>query len=165
MKLWKYSFITAATFLCVSFAVLYTSCTRDSCQTFTCRNEGVCTDGFCRCLDGYEGTQCEITSSQKFIGTYDGITKVNNEPVIIDSAYVTHFGQDTTRQRVIVRIASRGGKTFTGRAILNEVLPENLPAGKDVTMEYIGENKIEILIDETVDGVRTITNFQGTKRQ
>lgn len=163
MKLWKYSIVTALAFVFTSFAVLYTSCTRDSCQTFRCQHEGVCTDGFCRCLDGYEGTQCETVSSTKFLGTYDGITKINEEPVIIDSAYVELLGGDTSKTYLRAYIYSRPNTYFSGQVIGNEVFV-NDPADKDITMEYIGTDKIEILIDEVVNGERRVTNFQGTKR-
>lgn len=52
--------------------VLYTSCTKDACKDVTCQNGGTCSDGKCTCPTGYEGTNCETKSRDKFVGTYVG---------------------------------------------------------------------------------------------
>src|SRR4051812_28730932 len=53
-------------------AVLYTSCNKDKCKDVTCQNGGTCSDGNCTCVTGYEGTNCETKSRDKFVGTYAG---------------------------------------------------------------------------------------------
>lgn len=52
--------------------VLYTSCNPDPCKDVTCQNGGTCNEGNCVCPTGYEGTNCETKSRDKFIGTYVG---------------------------------------------------------------------------------------------
>ncbi len=56
-----------------------TSC-GDNCKDVEC-NTGTCLDGTCECGDGYEGTNCEIEWSGKFIGSYLG-----NDVVTVSTA-------------------------------------------------------------------------------
>lgn len=51
-------------------AVVYSSCNRDKCKTIVCANSGVCNNGSCTCPAGYEGTNCEKASRDKFIGNW-----------------------------------------------------------------------------------------------
>jgi hypothetical protein len=51
-------------------AVTYTACTKDDCKDVVCQNGGTCSGGSCTCPSGYEGANCEIASSLKFVGTY-----------------------------------------------------------------------------------------------
>lgn len=51
-----------------SFAATLQSCIEDKCVSVVCINEGVCVDGQCSCVYGYEGNTCEIVWTDKFIG-------------------------------------------------------------------------------------------------
>jgi hypothetical protein len=51
-------------------AIVYTSCNRDKCKTIVCANGGVCNGGSCNCPSGYEGTNCEKVSRDKFLGNW-----------------------------------------------------------------------------------------------
>ncbi|MFI4963030.1 MAG: hypothetical protein ACHP6H_04135 [Legionellales bacterium] len=63
------AFLTIGTFC----AVLYnSSCTKDKCKDVTCQHGGTCSGGNCTCTTGYEGTNCETKSRDKFVGTYTG---------------------------------------------------------------------------------------------
>ncbi len=53
-------------------AVMYTSCSKDECKDVVCQNGGTCAEGKCTCTTGYEGTNCETKSRDKFVGTYTG---------------------------------------------------------------------------------------------
>jgi hypothetical protein len=53
-------------------AVVYTSCNKDECKDVVCQNGGTCSEGKCTCPTGFEGTNCETKSRDKFIGTYAG---------------------------------------------------------------------------------------------
>lgn len=161
MKFWKHSMLAAVVFMSIASTVTYTSCVHDSCKAIICRNGGVCNDEACMCPDGYEGTQCEIKSRDKFIGNYFGQTKVNNLPVIRDSAKVYPIA-DSNATTLRVEIASRAPEKITGVANLDEV-SVNSSESKSVVFKMIGEDKIEILIEETVNGEKVITNFQATK--
>ena len=52
-------------------SVAYLSCNRDKCKTIVCANGGVCNGGSCTCVLGYEGTNCETKSRDKFIGIWN----------------------------------------------------------------------------------------------
>lgn len=51
---------------------VFTSCNPDACKDVVCQNGGNCTDGTCSCPSGFEGSNCEILSRTKFLGTYSG---------------------------------------------------------------------------------------------
>ncbi len=53
-------------------AVTYTSCTKDECKDVVCQNGGTCISGTCSCPTGYEGSNCQTLSRDKFVGTYIG---------------------------------------------------------------------------------------------
>ncbi|HEY1032709.1 MAG TPA: hypothetical protein VGD89_13110 [Flavipsychrobacter sp.] len=56
-------------------AVTYTSCNNDKCKAIVCAYGGVCKDGACICPTGYEGTQCEIITRDKYKGVWNVIEK------------------------------------------------------------------------------------------
>jgi hypothetical protein len=54
-------------------ALLLSSCaTDDSCGTVSCLNQGLCANGTCLCLDGFEGESCELVTRDRLVGTYNG---------------------------------------------------------------------------------------------
>ncbi|PQJ09184.1 hypothetical protein CJD36_020575 [Flavipsychrobacter stenotrophus] len=67
--------ISAITTLSAMSAVLYTSCNRDRCKTIICANRGICNKGVCTCPSGYEGTNCETITRQKFTGNWSVFEK------------------------------------------------------------------------------------------
>jgi hypothetical protein len=62
--------LTAVTVLAVFTGLMYTSCKPDKCKAITCAYGGVCSGGECTCATGYEGTQCEKITRDKFLGTW-----------------------------------------------------------------------------------------------
>jgi hypothetical protein len=46
------------------------SCNNNRCENVQCGPNETCLDGGCICYDGYEGPNCDILSSPKYIGTY-----------------------------------------------------------------------------------------------
>lgn len=85
MKFWKHSVITALAFFGIASTVLFTACEEDSCLKLTCRNGGSCADGYCRCPNGFEGSECETKSATKFLGRFIGTTKCDNYPTLVDT--------------------------------------------------------------------------------
>lgn len=64
---------------CSAFiAVVYTSCNRDKCKTIVCAHGGVCNSGACICPSGYQGSNCETTSRDKFLGNWTVFEKGTN---------------------------------------------------------------------------------------
>ncbi len=81
------------------FWSLLTSCVKDNCRDVVCNNEGLCVDGHCACLSGYEGIQCEKRWHEKFTGTW------YNEELVADSA-----NEITSRSyRLIIRAEDTAG--------------------------------------------------------
>jgi len=40
--------------------LLMIACSKDPCAGNLCRNDGVCVDGTCNCLEGFEGADCSV---------------------------------------------------------------------------------------------------------
>lgn len=65
-------------FLLIVFAIFIgiSSCSKDDdiasavCEP-SCGANGICSDGTCVCLTGYEGESCGLEASEKFLGTYN----------------------------------------------------------------------------------------------
>jgi hypothetical protein len=53
--------------------VLLSSCKRDKCKTVACQNRSKCDEenGGCVCAPGYEGTMCEVTTRNKYVGDWN----------------------------------------------------------------------------------------------
>jgi hypothetical protein len=62
--------VTALTTLSTFTAIVYFSCNRDKCKAIVCAHNGVCNDGRCTCLTGYEGPNCETVAREKFLGNW-----------------------------------------------------------------------------------------------
>ncbi|XZF15277.1 calcium-binding EGF-like domain-containing protein [Chitinophagaceae bacterium MMS25-I14] len=85
MKFWKYTLITAFSFIGIASTVLYTACEKDSCTDLKCKNGGSCADGYCRCPTGYEGAECETMVTDRFVGRYYGTTRCDQLPGLVDT--------------------------------------------------------------------------------
>lgn len=62
--------LSALTVMSAFTAVTYTSCNSDKCKAIVCAYGGVCKDGTCVCAAGYEGTQCEIVTRDRYKGAW-----------------------------------------------------------------------------------------------
>ncbi len=88
--------LSAMSVIAAFTAVTYTSCNNDKCKAIVCAHDGVCKDGACICKAGYEGTQCEIVTKDKYKGVWNVFEKgtytdANQYQVSID------YGPDATR--------------------------------------------------------------------
>jgi hypothetical protein len=62
--------LTAFTVFAVFTVITYSACNQDKCKSIACSNSGVCTDGKCNCLSGYEGPQCETINRTRYLGPW-----------------------------------------------------------------------------------------------
>ena len=62
--------LSSLSVLSAFFAVTYSSCTPDKCKAIVCAYGGVCNNGACSCVTGYEGTQCETVARDKFLSKW-----------------------------------------------------------------------------------------------
>lgn len=77
----------------------FNSCVQDNCNGVLCYNDGVCVQGTCTCLSGYEGTQCERKWTEKFAGTWqasdtyfrDTVTNKYDLEILIGDAVDSFF--------------------------------------------------------------------------
>lgn len=46
-----------------------------------CKNGAACSDGLCQCPTGWEGAECDIPASSRFIGEWEGSLRCDNFPV------------------------------------------------------------------------------------
>ncbi|MBS1629979.1 MAG: hypothetical protein JST27_07955 [Bacteroidetes bacterium] len=88
MKRWKLSLLSLTLSLTAFGLVLFGSCEVDPCTQLSCKNGSACTEGYCRCPTGYEGAECEIKTSQKFIGTFIGYNHCDDYPAMNDTLVV-----------------------------------------------------------------------------
>ncbi len=55
--------------------LFFTACNGDKCKTVVCAYDGVCNNGTCTCKSGYEGTNCETLTRDKFTGNWSVFEK------------------------------------------------------------------------------------------
>ncbi|MBS1773473.1 MAG: calcium-binding EGF-like domain-containing protein [Bacteroidetes bacterium] len=67
--------LSAMSVIAAFSAVTYTSCNNDKCKAIVCAHDGVCKDGDCICKPGYEGTQCEVITRDKYKGVWNVFEK------------------------------------------------------------------------------------------
>jgi hypothetical protein len=77
MKQLNIIFSTVFFFLLIASGVVFNACIKDPCAKITCKNNGVCRDGRCKCQVGFEGPFCADKTYEKFIGTYQGTYRCN----------------------------------------------------------------------------------------
>jgi len=70
MKKIKLFAFAVMTVLSVASVTYFNSCKKDPCKDVVCNNGGTCVDGTCSCTTGYEGTNCETDSRDKFVGQW-----------------------------------------------------------------------------------------------
>lgn len=105
--------------------ITLSSCKRDKCKTVSCQNGSSCEKetGSCNCLPGFEGSMCEVTTREKYIGTWNvdehgTISGRNNYVVKIEKSLLP----GATPAQVQISnmnnaIASRVNATVTGDTI------------------------------------------------
>lgn len=166
MKFWKHSLVAAVAFFGVSSTVLYTSCEQDACIDLRCKNGGSCAEGYCRCPSGFEGAECQIKSTDKFLGRYYGATSCDATPPIIDSVYVYNKPNDST---MLAIVKYRGiSDTAYGRVDANTILISDVSENGGVTKYskfVLNGNKGTYYVErQGAGGSKSVCNFTGTKK-
>jgi hypothetical protein len=60
--------------------LLLAGCMPDNCTDNLCVNGGVCVDGNCSCLNGYEGTHCDEVWHKRFLGKWQAKERFQGNP-------------------------------------------------------------------------------------
>jgi len=64
----------------VGLIALFVGCsTPNPCSGIDCLNYGLCNDGECLCLAGYEGTVCDTISRDRILGSYVATQNCNQD--------------------------------------------------------------------------------------
>ena len=118
MKFWKPVLLSVSLLCALLTTIVYTACEKNPCNNVTCMNGGSCSNGACRCPTGWENTQCQNRTIDRYIGTYGGFSTCNNGAQTIDTAFITFDGGAINT--VSVRLKSLDPKILRGYASNNE---------------------------------------------
>lgn len=115
-------------------AVTTSSCNDDPCKSIVCAYGGTCAEGDCICPSGYEGTQCEVVTREKYRGVW------------------TVFENGTSTQPAQYEITFRNGVGATDMTISNFY---NRFPGPDVNVRVKGDSLFipqQTLNNYTIEG-------------
>jgi hypothetical protein len=167
MKFWKQSLLSALAVIGIASTVLYTACEKDNCSNLTCQNNGACVSGSCHCPTGYEGTQCETHSVDRYLGTYYGTTACNGLTTIIDTVDVFKSGNDLITVGMVKH--SDAANTYYGTiSNANNTYFINVPqvndgSGQKNVSATVDGKKLNLNIQVVVNGNSSSCVFRGTK--
>lgn len=90
MQFLKKIILSAASVFTLSAVLFLSSCApKNSCDTLVCKNGGTCAADFCNCPTGYDGPECQNKITDRYIGTYTGLTDPRNgQPAHLDTVDV-----------------------------------------------------------------------------
>lgn len=146
--------------LCITVSVLLLtiillgSC--DKCKDTNCQNDGICHDGKCTCLYGYEGDHCETIIREKMTGKYQGRYTCADSNNI--NGYLVQIKPHPDERAInkISVIANGGpGETFCEVTGSNTFALEYTAGGGKISFSMKGEVKGDSLI------YRLITTNEG----
>ncbi len=111
--------------ICVS---LLGACKKNPCKGVNCENGGFCNDGSCLCPAGYEGNDCSVFSSKKFIAQYlitdycssDTFNYQSDLTQIPDSATYILFGNFANSGKNI-RAKANGNQLLIEQQVINQL--------------------------------------------
>ncbi len=108
-------------FMALSTSVMFNACKDDNpCDGVDCKNGGICNNGNCACLTGYEGTDCGTETRAKFLAAYNctntcfsGVQyqqSISPSSVEVSKMIISNLG-NTAGLNVVAR--ATGGSVFT----------------------------------------------------
>jgi hypothetical protein len=119
MRFWKPVLLTTFSFFAFVTTILYTACEKNPCNNVNCLNGGSCNNGFCRCPTGWENTQCQSKTIDRFIGTYYGYMGCDNGAQIYDTITIKADNRAINTVSVYMR-SLQNTKVLQGYASNNE---------------------------------------------
>lgn len=156
----KKLFLLPAFILGAFLAVTTTSCS-DKCKDVDC-GTGTCLDGTCECGDGFEGTNCEIEWSAKFLGSYlgtDVVTASTSIPSNVGTYNLTSPAVATRVSETEIQISNFGGFNSILRGTIENSTHLHInytdPAGR----VFDGEGQIS---GNTLSGTYRVTYTDAT---
>lgn len=76
--------------------ITYTACIKDNCTSSRCANGGICVNGACACVTGYEGAHCDTLWSNKFSGAWNVAEATQDASGVTEANYNLTVGPSTT---------------------------------------------------------------------
>ncbi len=166
MKRWKLSLLTLSLSLTAFGLVLFGSCETDPCTQLSCKNGSACTEGYCRCPTGYEGAECEIKTSAKFIGTYIGYNHCDDYPALNDTLDVYQVAEPNVLEFHLYH--NNGQETFRGVADGNRIVVPDLVDSSGYTRQaqlVIDHNDVNVVISRiNAPGNKSTCVFNGERK-
>lgn len=163
MKFLKSILLSVCSFLAVATTVTYTSCEKDTCIDLTCRNGGACSEGFCRCKTGFEGTECELKIANRFLGTFVGYNHCGGNPSLIDTVDVYL----KTEPNIVgfYRRSDSAVNKMQGVTLGNDIIVDEFSSGgyRRYIKGIIDGPELTVRDEVYNDGKKTICNFIGKR--
>jgi hypothetical protein len=142
------------------------SCEQDPCVDLNCQQGASCSEGYCRCPEGYEGAECEYTAASRFVGTYVGISQCNRDPQKVDTARIILLGEpDSVNLKIGMgrtSIVNYVAKARTPELFFHESYPaEGVAVIPSATVDG---NQLTVYLETRIsNGQRSICKFVGNK--
>lgn len=146
------------------------SCAKDRCKDTACGNGGVCVEGFCSCLNGWEGDHCEEMWNERFregwnvTETRQGDTSSSSYSVfILSTGKPDEFAINNLHQSldsIVCKRTSYYGFSFVSNQVIDSDL--TLLSGTG-TIDSNGSTISAFYILEAYDSIVTRYNTVWTK--
>lgn len=127
------------TIICLFSLSFFSGCIRSNCENTACLNEGVCVQGNCACLAGYEGADCSILWSDKYQGGWQA-----------EDNYV----KDTTVHSYSITITAPNKDTF--------IIENMLDSFSNIYCKRESKYVFNIISATSADSTLTISEGSGT---
>lgn len=168
MKKFKVIFSTTIIFLMIVSSFIFNACNQDPCKDISCKNNGTCRDGACKCAVGFEGPFCETKMYEKFIGTYDGYYRCNGLIPELKTLVITPEAQSN---KVTIYYLFENAQEVIAATIelenSNEINLEQQTVGNFVYTGngFIKDNDITLFIQQLnlTDSVYNTCTYNGVK--
>jgi len=156
--------ITALATITAFISITYVSCNRDRCKTIVCAHGGVCNDGTCVCPSGYEGSNCETVSREKFLGNW---TVFEKGSTTLPAQYAVSVQKSTQVTDVVIQNFNNYFQTLIKAYVVHDTLfiPNQQYEGKvihgigtiysNVTYGQFGLIELRYEVVDTATGDRT----------
>ena len=150
---------------------LFTACDNKKCDDVLCGTNQACNRGFCYCIDGYEGTDCQDVAANKYTGNYNvsqSCSQGNGGNYVSFGTIQASSGQ--VNELLFYNFLGIGqtayayiGTGANGQADYIRFPSQNLGGaqivGEGYYQDYGGSGRISIDIQLTISGQLSVCNY------
>ncbi len=157
--------------LLCSGAFFWQSCQYNACKArdVQCENEGVCDQGECVCVLGYEGEFCEIPVNSRYASHYAMVRSelINSTPPTVDDDDTLYMYANQIKRNIVYFYSIRDSLTeLEGNVRENALtIPEQTVIINNISTTYFGEGSLngdKLTITLTKKNNMTATSSQIT---